>query len=259
MLPSFIVPGESKCGTTSLYRYLVKHPNVLPCDRKEPKNFIDYPRSLLYCRSHYPTLITRYWVEISRRRRAITGEATAEYLSSPDLPESLYSVLPSLKIIVLLRNPVHRAYSDYHMFRSRNRVHLEFDEVVDRSLAWLGDVSLQDLVQAALGIEGFYLRFVARGLYVKNLARWLSVFPRRQILILKSEDLFAKPTEVVDEVFEFLELDTCNVDAMEARRKGDYEQTLDDEVADRLRRFYAPYNAELYKLIGRNMGWENEL
>lgn len=259
MLPSFVLPGESKCGTTSLYRYIVSHPNVFPCVRKEPKNFIQYPQSLLQCRSYYPTLIAKWGANLIRRGCVISGEATAEYFSHPDAAKTIRSLLPDLKIIVLLRNPVHRAYSDYCMFRSRNKVSMSFEEIVDKSLRWLKDDSIVDLVQPALRTEDFYLRFIARGMYADSLSRWQTEFPGEQVLILKSEDLFDRTRVTMNQVFEFLELDPVSVGESDIKRKGDYDHGMGSAMQRRLRSFYAPYNAQLYRLIDRDMEWDEEL
>ncbi len=169
LVPDFAIVGEAKCGTTSLYRYLLQSPAVLGADRKEPKNFIDYPDSLFYCRSHYPTRAARRMRRMRLGRRVVAGEATAEYFSHPGMAERLLRLLPRIKIVVLLRNPVDRAYSDYQMLSRLGVTDLSFDEVVDRSLEWLETPALSDLVDAALRSEHFYLRFVARGLYVRTL------------------------------------------------------------------------------------------
>lgn len=258
MLPDFMIAGEAKCGTTSLYRYILEHPDVLPCDRKEPKNFIEHRKSLLYCRSHYPLLIQKYLAGALRGRLPITGEATAEYLSDPNVPCDIATVLPEVKVIIMLRNPVERAYSDYCMFSNRDRAQYSFEDIVSRSIEWLCDPSLNDLVEAALHLEHFYLRFVARGIYVRNVERWMNWFPAEQILIVKSEEFFRNTQEVTNQVFEFLGLEPFTIPRSDIKRKGEYLTNMSEETRRKLDEFYAPYNEKLYQLVGTNMGWGEE-
>lgn len=259
LLPDFAIVGEAKCGTTSLYRYLLQHDAVLGADRKEPKNFIDYPDSLLRCRSHYPIRAVKYFRRIRLMRPVVAGEATAEYFSHPRVPERLKEVLPHLRIIVLLRNPVHRAYSDYQMLSRQGVIALSFEEVVERSVEWLGTPSLHDLVDAALEKEHFYLRFVARGIYLRSLRRWFGIFPPAQIQVLKSEDLFDRTQPVLAQACRFLGLEPFEPADTQARRKGDYTVCLAERMKRRLSDFYRPHNKELYAFMNRNMRWEQEL
>jgi hypothetical protein len=258
LVPDFAIVGEAKCGTTSLYRYLLQSPAVLGADRKEPKNFIDYPDSLFYCRSHYPTRAARRMRRMRLGRRVVAGEATAEYFSHPGMAERLLRLLPRIKIVVLLRNPVDRAYSDYQMLSRLGATDLSFDEVVDRSLEWLETPALSDLVDAALRNEHFYLRFVARGLYVRTLRQWFDVLPAYRILVLRSEDLFERPADVVADVCRFLEVEPFVVRDATPRRAGSYDSDMGNEPRRRLEDFYRPYNRELYALVNRNMNWEVE-
>lgn len=258
MLPEFVIAGEAKCGTTSLYRYILEHPDVLPCDRKEPKTFIEHRQSLFYCRSHYPLLLQKYLAGAVSGRLPITGEATAEYLSSPNVPRDIATVLPGIKVIIMLRNPVERAYSDYCMFSNRGRAQYSFEDIVSRSIEWLCDPSLNDLVEAALHLERFYLRFVARGIYIRNVERWMNWFPEEQILILKSEEFFQNTYEVINQVFEFLGLDPFTIPRTDIKRKGEYLTNMSEETRRKLDEFYAPYNEKLYQLLGVNMGWGEE-
>lgn len=258
LVPDFAIVGEAKCGTTSLYRYLLQSPAVLGADRKEPKNFIDYPDSLFYCRSHYPTRVAGGLRRMRLGRRVVAGEATAEYFSSPGVAERLSSLLPQIRVIVLLRNPVDRAYSDYQMLSPLGATDLSFDEVVDRSLEWLETPALGDLVDAALRSEHFYLRFVARGLYVRTLRKWFDSLPASQILVLKSEDLFERPSEVVADVCRFLGVEPFEVQDATPRRTGSYDSDMGGETRRRLENFYRPHNRELYAFVNRNMNWEVE-
>ena len=259
VLPDFVIPGEAKCGTTSLYRYLTHHPDIFAADRKEPRNFIEHPGSVLFCRRHYPSIATKLLHILVHRRPFVTGEATAEYLSKANIPAMLQALIPDVKIVIMMRNPVTRAFSDYQMLRAHGLVNLDFGEVVARALRWLQDDTLRDLVEAAREMEHFYLRFVARGLYACNVRRWLDVFPREQLLFIKSERFFAEPQQTLDEVFGFLGLKACMIQEREIKRKGVYSEPMDKLSLEALSGFFEPYNQVLYELIRQDLAWETEV
>ena len=247
-LPDFIIPGEAKCGTTSLYHHLTQHPRVHRADVKEPNNFLDYGGSPLLCRMHYP------W----RGTGGLTGEASAEYFSKPQVPATIAALLPAARIIILLRNPITRAFSDHQMFFKDGREPMPFDETVRRSIAWLSDPTLASLVDAAGRPNHNPVRYVGRGIYLPALKRWQAVFAAHPPLVLKSEDLFDDPQRVADEVFSFLGLSEHPLADVAPRKRGDYRSPLAADTIRALRDFYRPHNEALYAHLGRDLGWEAE-
>ena len=105
MLPSFLIIGGAKSGTTSLFAYLIEHPNIIPGSMKE-MSFFQYlsNNKTSFYRSHFPI----------KRKNLITCEATSTYFVHPLIPARVHKLLPSAKLIVVLRNPVERAYSEFH-------------------------------------------------------------------------------------------------------------------------------------------------
>lgn len=257
--PDFIIPGEAKCGTTSLYRYMTEHPDVYPADRKEPNNFIHYPQSMVYMKSHYPTLFRKVVREKIFRKRFVTGEASAEYLSRPRVPQYVSALLPDVKLIVLLRNPVTRAYSDYQMLRSRGVVNEPFETIIRRSIEWLSDHRLASLVEAAAEVEHNPVRYVRKGLYAESITHWLKCFPRDNFLFLKSETFFDEPQKALDAVFDFLGLPGHRLREFDVKRKGEYGAPIDPALAEEMAKFFRPHNERLYALLGEDLGWEREM
>jgi hypothetical protein len=257
MLPDFIIAGEAKCGTTSLYHYLTQHPRILRADLKEPTNFLKYGGSVLLCRLHYPFMLWR-WLGRLMGRRIITGEASPEYFSKSVVPENILHVVPRVKIIVLLRNPVTRAYSDHQMFARNKPEYDSFETFARRSVDWIRDDRVAPLVEAVSQLEYHPARFVHRGLYVVPARRWLGHFPKENILFLKSEDLFEDPQRVTDGVAHYLGLHPHPLKDASARKKGRYSSALTAAAVRLLGEFYRPYNEQLYELLGRDFGWEAE-
>jgi hypothetical protein len=123
-LPDFIILGTQRGGTTSLYDDLTRHPQIIPAAGKE----------LHYFDNKYSKGVTWYRGHFSRRVRfkpwLITGEATPYYLFHPAVPDRVLETCPRAKFLVLLRDPVSRAYSHYHMMRKRDREPLSFEEAL---------------------------------------------------------------------------------------------------------------------------------
>lgn len=253
MLPSFVVAGETKCGTTTLYRFMTRHPGILPADVKEPNNFIEYGASPLFCRQHFPLRATAMLRRL-REPRVITGEASAEYLSKARVPEAVAAVVPDAKLIVMLRDPVRRALSDYQMMKKAGREPEEFAVCMRSGIRWLSDPSLSRLVDIAARADLPPLRYVTKGCYARSLEPWLKLFPRDRFLFLLSEDFFKDPAAVYRQVFRFLGLRDVDVGPVDALRKGE-GGALDPALESELRAFYAPHNRTLAELTGLDVNW----
>jgi|SRR5690242_3518862 len=105
ILPHFLIIGAQRCGTTSLFEYLARHPDVAPPSAKELHFFdSEYHKGDAWYRERFPSL----------RNGFITGEATPYYIFHPHTPTRVRDWNSKVKLIVLLRNPVDRAYSHYH-------------------------------------------------------------------------------------------------------------------------------------------------
>ena len=116
LLPDFLIIGAQKGGTTSLYNYVQAQPCVAPAARKEVHFFdrrLNLNKGLTWYRGHFPTRVEQYSARHLRLQPFLTGEATPEYLFLPHIPHIVARVLPVIKLILLLRNPVDRAYSQY--------------------------------------------------------------------------------------------------------------------------------------------------
>lgn len=254
--PDFIIVGEAKCGTTSLYSNLNQLACVLGSDVKEPNNFIEYGGSPLFCKSHYP-LLPVYHFKKWRLGRVSAGEASAEYFSKPNLPETIHQHLPAVKIICLFRDPVKRAYSDWQMLTHAKRENRSFSEVVDHSLQFFNRPDSDLLLSALDHLEYHPLRYLARGIYIRPLRRWMQQFPQDQLLCLSSETFFKDPAKTVQTVGKFLGVD-CETDHLElaARKKGRYQEPCPPELQTLLREFYRPWNLLLEQETGLRTDWE---
>jgi hypothetical protein len=180
-LPDFIVIGAPKAGTTSLARWLDAHPDVFVPPPKE-LHFFDrdscWERGAEWYAGNFG----------DAGDVAVVGEATPEYLAAPDVPKRMAKVVPHVKLIALLRNPVDRAYSHYWHARGWGGEDRSFDDAVDRLLA--GDTNVR--------------QYISRGYYLEQLQCYEECFPRESMLVLRFEDLTGDPAAAFRQVCGFL-------------------------------------------------------
>jgi len=191
------------------------------------------------------------------KRNNLTGEAYPNTIFHPIAPRRVKEHLPNVKLIILLRNPIDRAFSAWNMHVHEKLSNLSFEEALEkekRDFIGVREKLLQD--------ENFwrpgYIRYahLEKGIYVEQLKEWFKFFPKNQILIIRSEDFKADPTKILAEVFDFLELPNQSIPSMEKRLVGIYKQKLNPEIRKKLIEYFKPYNKQLYQLLGRNFDWD---
>lgn len=203
--PSFLIIGGVKCGTSSLYRYLNAHPNVLPCQTKEPQYFssknpirllvgLNKYFSLFPLKDHYGELEAD-WLDLvagkelvsskivkhkKQGQQYITGEASANTFFRAN-PAFVKTILPNVKLIMLTRHPSTRFYSHYQMFQ---RFQEEGKKGFD--LAPLDRFVEQEIEAYHTGRK---TKIIHQGLYVKYLKQWENKFGRNQLKVIPTADL----------------------------------------------------------------------
>lgn len=262
LTPNFIIIGTQKGGTTSLYNYLIDHPSIAPIYVKEPHFFdIYFNKGLVWYRSHFPTSVKKYYAEHVQKLDFITGEASPYYLFHPLAATRVVKTLPRVKLILLLRNPVDRAYSQYqHQLRQPGVEPLSFEEAIEREderLAGEEKKLIENPNYASFNHRHY--SYLSRGRYIEQIPVWMKLFPKEQFLILKSEELFKEPTGILDQTCEFLGVPPVSLQ----ERKEDYKlyngasySKLSPETRQRLVEYFRPYNARLYEFLGRDFGWD---
>ena len=247
-LPNFIVIGAQKCGTTYLYDELVQHPHVAAARTKEIHYFdINHDRGPGWYRAFFPR-------QAGARRQ--TGEASPGYLFHPHASRRLQALVPAAKLIVLLRNPIERAYSHYHHEVRLGYETLSFPEAIQQEASRLSGEMVK--LRANEHYQSAALRhhsYLARGVYVDQLAEWREYFPPEQMLILQSEAFQCDPVGTLGEVVDFLGLPAWQP-AQRPAKVFPYPK-LDPDLRKRLASYFAPHNERLYAYLGVNYGWEH--
>lgn len=263
LLPSFLIIGTQRGGTTSLYNYLLGRPGVGSASVKE-LHFFDkkFHKGLSWYRAHFPTLLQKYFYEYTHKQVFVTGEASAYYLFHPRVPQRVASTLPTVKLIVLLRNPIDRAYSQYNFEVELARETLSFEDALAHEEERISE-EREKLLANEQYVSANHSRYsyLARGIYVDQLRTWMSLFPKEQFLILKSEDFYADPAEALKKTSTFLGLpDLATQEQKKQYKLHNYNQTpypkMDIAIRKRLIAYFEPHNARLYDYLGVNFGWD---
>jgi radical SAM protein with 4Fe4S-binding SPASM domain len=246
--PSFLIIGAQKCGTTSLYYNLTRHPNIQPAGRKEIHFFDEYfEKGMDWYRTFFPP--------VGLFKGMVTGEASPRYFFLPYVPQRVVQVFPNIKLILLLRNPVDRAYSQYHHNYRNRRVTESFETVIEAAKR-LDERQLNIPVHdPAFSKKYRRVSYLARGVYIHQLKRWLEYFPLEQFLILKSEDFFKNPGKTMDRVFAFLGLKPYVITNFDKKNSYDYPP-MNPAVREKLLEYFRPFNRQLYHLLGIDYNWE---
>lgn len=257
MLPGALLIGAQKAGTTSLFRYLARHPRVRPAFPKEP-DFFDkhHHRGVLWYRSHFPL-----------RRPAAEGgahvaiEASTGTICHPLAPERVQRLLPDVRLVALLRDPADRAWSHYHHTVRLGREGEDFERAIRLEEARLRDFRRRFARDPSHYDKAFnHYTYLSRGHYARQLRPWLERFGRERLLVLTTEGLRRDPRGTVRRVLRFLGLEP------EALPEGPFQVhnrgtnkvgPMPAATRALLTEHYRPHRRELRELLGHDP-WEEE-
>lgn len=198
-LPTFIVIGAAKAGTTALYWYLSEHPEVFMSPVKETNYFAfgaNESGELEYGNPELHKFPIQTWDEyrglfIDAGDATAVGEASPIYIESPSTARKIKTALGDVQIICGLRNPVDRAYSDYQMYLRSRGLEFHAEEVLGPDPAWARPDS----------------HWITIGRYHEMLSRYLEVFPRELLHVYLFEDMRRSTNEIVSDVYRFVGAD----------------------------------------------------
>lgn len=254
-LPDYIIVGAQRCGSTSLHNWLRAHPDVAAVGHPlREMAFFAYPR-------YYKRGVAWYanWFK-DVAPGMLVGEKSPLYFDHLLVPKRVRAACPAVKLIVVLRNPVDRAYSHYWKAVAKGFETLPFARALQAEACRLAGERAQGL---PFWREGYYLShhhvraYFLRGRYVAHLRRWFASFPRSQICIVKSEDLFSKNAGELRRVENFLGLKAVAPRRFPRWQGGKYP-VMDMRQRGRLTAAYSTYNKRLAKLLGDNKWLWNE-
>lgn len=193
---NFVIAGVQKGATTALHQYLTTHRQVFLSRRKE-LHFFDNERLNWPC-PDYDRIYHRHFADA--RPEQICGEATPVYTYWPPALERIHAYNPDIKLIITLRDPIERAFSQWRMMKARGRETLSFSTAIREG---------RDRVANGSKVDGRHRMFsyVERGFYAAQLARVYSYFPRKNVFVLDQRRLISQHEQVLDEICDFLEIE----------------------------------------------------
>lgn len=241
---AFVIGGVQKGGTTALAAILARHPSVaLPANKEA--HFFDVDKRF----AHGEPAFEAYHAKWGDRFGVATcGDATPAYCWWPPSAERIRAYNPAMRWVLLLRDPASRAYSQWNMLRHRGQTELSFEAALDAELAGMKErpgvlIRSRGLVDNA---------FLSRGFYSQQLERIWSLFPREQVLVMRSEEIRGDPTPAVSRVCAFLGVEPMGTVAAVEAHVGRYPEAMAPETRASLVSFF-----ELeYRRLETLLGWD---
>jgi hypothetical protein len=267
VLPDFMIVGFQKCGTTSLFDSMCEHPFIKQPTRngapgKELYYFdYNYQRREGWYRLHFATDSEREAFTAAQGRPFLTGDATVSTMYHGWAHQRVAKLLPDVKLIVCLRNPVDRAYSGYHHTRKysweladtfEEALALEAERIAPLEARASADPYYNPQPPPPLGVWS-YLR---GSRYAEHLERWLPLFPREQFLFVEFEPMIADPQATLDRIYEFLGLPPHRHGDFPKSNRGGYSTPMAPATREHLVEYFRPHNARVRELTGLDCAWD---
>lgn len=239
-VPDFIVAGASRSGTTFLCTCLILHPGIWM-----PRPFIPEPKVFTNPHLSREKYQEKYRKLFAKADRPILGEKTVNYLEIPGAAQRIYELLPDVKLIFLLREPVARAYSNWLWSRMNGHETLSFEEAVKR------EEERRHVIPPGLMTTPF--DYLHRSKYDELLEPYLKIFPKQQLGIFLYEDFENNWRKVVDGVLNLISIkDVEKVSSLDwpgIINSADIGSPLSSNIQSKLRKAMAPSVNRLSKII----------
>jgi hypothetical protein len=256
MTPSFLIVGAQRCGTTSMYKTLSQHPLVLPAVLHKGAHYFDtgYGHGPSWYRGHFPLLA-------SARRAAvdgqlpITGESSPYYMFHPLAGQRIHADLPGVRLLVLLRDPVERAYSAHTHETARGFETEPFERALELEPVRLAGEEARLVADPAYQSHSHqHHAYVTRGRYADQLRRLAGLFGRDRMHVVDSQRFFTDPEPVFAEVTGFLGIGPATGIAFE-KHNARPRSPMPDSLRARLEDQLADSDAALETWLGRPPTW----
>jgi hypothetical protein len=258
MLPGFLIVGAERCGTTSMFHLLRQHPAAFGTSlRKQEVHYFDvaYGMGLSWYQSHFPLTARARLAARGAGVAPVAFEASPYYMFHPLAPERIHGDLPGVRLLVMLRDPVERAYSAH-----ANHVgHGLETESFERALE-LEDSRLEGEAERIIADPSYnsyshrHHSYRIRGHYADQLERMERIFGRDQIHVVDSGDFFTTPGPVYDQVLDFLGLPDRGRPAFTPQNARP-RAPMPDPVRAALEDHYRPHDERLATWLGYVPSW----
>jgi hypothetical protein len=248
MTPGFLIVGGQRCGTTSMYRTLSQHPAVLKAVRHKGVHYFDtdYERGMSWYRAHFP---------LQRTARAAQARVGLYYMFHPLAADRIADDLPGVKVIVLLRDPVERAYSAHAHELARGYETEDFETALTLEESRLDGEAERLIADPHYRSHSHqHHGYLQRGRYIEHLERLEKVFGRDRMHVVDSHRFFEDPEPVYDDVLEFLGLPHTGYPVFE-QHNARPRSPMPAELRARLDEHFEPYDERLMAWLGHPVSW----
>ena len=261
ILPDFLFLAPGACGTTSMYElYLRSNEHMLPSKINEIFYFnTKHTNSINWYKVLFPSIFTRKIRSIIGKK-TLTCDGTGSYILDPHAPKRIKKIIPDVKFVVMLRNPVDRTLSHYKRRIRNKKEKRSFEEAIEYEQNNFKK-EFQEYVKNENEIA-FYppTSYLARSRYFEYIENWLRYFPKEQFLFINSNDYFKDPLKEYNRILEFLGLAPHHPN-IKGKRGISPAALFDDivtkpETIEFLRNYFQPWNEKLFNLIGVKYDWK---
>ncbi len=231
--PDFLIVGAQKGGTSALYNLIIQHPKIVK--QTGEIHFFDnhFEKGVEWYKKQFPPCPAG----------SIVGEKST-YMLHPLVPQRIHALFPKIKIMMILRNPVERAYSNY-WFNVRKKLEFSsFEEAIQKELEQLAKGAVPPRLYS----------YLSKGNYADQIKSFLALFPREQILIISATDLREHPKKTLNRVYAFLGLSSFSVFVRDPHSKSDYPP-MDPQMRKQLAEYFEPFNRQLEELLEVTFNW----
>jgi hypothetical protein len=260
MTPDFLIVGGQRCGTTSMYRTLREHPSVLPPVLHKGVHYFDtsYSRGMAWYRAHFPLEATARRVEQRTGTRPLAFESSPYYMFHPLAADRIAADLPGVKVLVLLRDPVERAYSAHAHEFARGFETEDFETALALEETRLaGEAERLVTEPDRISHSHQHHAYLQRGRYVEHLERLEKIFGRDRMHVVDSHHFFTDPEPVYDGVLDFLGLPNTGYPVFE-RHNARPRSPMAEPLRQHLDEHFAPYDERLAGWLGRPVSWRRD-
>lgn len=228
----FVICGTQKGGTTALDVYLREHPEICMANQKE----VHYFDNEEHFANGNPDYSKYHAFFIPKKTEKLLGEATPIYMYWNESPKRIFEYNHKMKLIIILRNPIERAYSHWNMERSRNADNLSFSDAINTE---------SERCRESLPYQHRVFSYIDRGHYLDQLRRIWKYFNKEQVLVLKNEDLKQNPNDTLNQVADFLGVTQFNNIESKDVHSRPYVSQINQEERAFLKSIFDPEIREL--------------
>lgn len=257
--PDFVIAGAQRCGTTSLFRALVKHPAIMPnVMNAKGIHYFDtsYHRELAWYLAHFPSRAERDSNAVKVGHKAIVGEASPYYMYHPAGAERMAKAIPDAKIIVLLRDPVKRAISHHlHMVFEGHEPIEDIDQALEMESSRLEGIEQRLLTEPSFVSRPHqHFSYTDRGHYAQQLERLYEHYDRKNVLVMTTDKLISDSNSSLSTIQSFIGLEPDPSIQLEKRNASSSFQPR-PETIQRLTDVFAESNERLANIVDFEIPW----